>query len=48
MTPYLMEAQSEGKFPLGRLLKIHDSKDFHEASCDMREGKVLKPVLRWM
>jgi Zn-dependent alcohol dehydrogenase len=47
MIPYLMEKQYEGKFPLDKLIKVYDSDDFLQAFSDMKEGKVLKPVLRW-
>ncbi|KAJ5700367.1 hypothetical protein N7536_003380 [Penicillium majusculum] len=47
MIPYLIEKQNEGKFPLEKLIKVYNSDDFLQAFNDMKEGNVLKPVLRW-
>lgn len=47
MIPYLIEKQNEGKFPLEKLIKVYNSDAFLQAFNDMKEGNVLKPVLRW-
>ncbi|KAJ5718830.1 uncharacterized protein N7483_009912 [Penicillium malachiteum] len=41
------EKQKEGNFPLEKLIKVYDLNDFSQAFHDMKEGLVLKPVLRW-
>ncbi|KAJ6098600.1 hypothetical protein N7467_000135 [Penicillium canescens] len=46
--PYLMEQHAKGNFPLERLIKVYESKDFLQAFQDMKDGKVLKPVLKWI
>lgn len=46
--PYLMEQHAQGKFPLEKLIKVYDSKDFLQAFQDMKDGNVLKPVLKWV
>jgi Zn-dependent alcohol dehydrogenase len=43
-----MEQHAQGKFPLEKLIKVYDSKDFLQAFQDMKDGNVLKPVLKWV
>lgn len=48
MIPYLIHEHAQGRFPLEKLVKVYDFNDFSDAFEDMKGGKVLKPVLRWI
>lgn len=45
--PELCKLQKEGKFPVEKLCKVYDYKDFELALSDLKEGKVTKPVIKW-
>lgn len=42
-----MRLHAEGKFPLEKLIKYYDVKDYEQAIEDAHSGKTIKPVLRW-
>jgi Zn-dependent alcohol dehydrogenase len=44
---YLIEQNRLGKYPLEKLIKTYDVKDFNQAIKDMKEGKTIKPVILW-
>lgn len=48
MIPYLLERHRQGQYPLEKLIKSYDIKDFARAFQDMKDGRVLKPVLQWV
>ncbi|QLI68916.1 Aryl-alcohol dehydrogenase [Metarhizium brunneum] len=45
--PQLMELHQQGHFPIEKLCKVYSVKDFDTAIRDLREGKVIKPVIHW-
>lgn len=45
--PHLCKKVREGKFPVGKLCKEYGHEDMETALEDVREGKVVKAVLRW-
>lgn len=45
--PQLMELHRQGHFPVDKLCKIYSVKDFETALNDLRQGKVVKPVIHW-
>ncbi|EXU98233.1 Zn-dependent alcohol dehydrogenase family protein [Metarhizium robertsii] len=45
--PQLMELHQQGHFPVEKLCKVYSVKDFETAMSDLREGKVVKPVIHW-
>jgi Zn-dependent alcohol dehydrogenase len=47
MATYLIEQNRVGKYPLEKLIKTYDVKDFDQAIKDMKEGKTVKPVILW-
>ena len=47
MTPYLMEQQQAGNFPLEEIVSYYDVEDFERAFEDARSGRAVKAVLRW-
>lgn len=44
--PNLCKLQSEGRFPVEKLCRVHDYKDIELALQDLKDAKVTKPVLR--
>ena len=47
MIPYLIEKHKEGKFPLEKMIKYYDVKEFQQAFADMAATKTIKPVIVW-
>ncbi|KAI5460559.1 chaperonin 10-like protein [Mariannaea sp. PMI_226] len=45
--PELIELHRQGHFPVERLCKVYSVKDFDTALNDLREGKVVKPIIHW-
>lgn len=45
--PLLCKMQKEGHFPVEKLCKVYDYRDFEQALHDLHEGKVTKPVIKW-
>ncbi|CAJ0544181.1 Ff.00g034880.m01.CDS01 [Fusarium sp. VM40] len=45
--PQLMELHRQGNFPVEKLCKVYSVKDFDTALSDLREGKVVKPIIHW-
>ncbi|KAK5166092.1 uncharacterized protein LTR77_008353 [Saxophila tyrrhenica] len=45
--PKLVEMQRAGDFPVDKIVKMYDYKDFGQALHDLEEGKVVKPVIQW-
>lgn len=45
--PNLCQKVKEGKFPVGKLCKEYGYQEIEKALEDVREGKVVKAVLRW-
>lgn len=45
--PKLVQMQKEGNFPVEKIVKIYDYKDFDKALHDLHEGAVVKPVIQW-
>lgn len=48
MIPFLIEQHRQGLYPLERILTYYDAKDYAQAFRDMKDGKVIKPVLKWV
>jgi Zn-dependent alcohol dehydrogenase len=47
MALYLIDQHSKGQYPLEKLIVHYDVKDFSTAIKDMKEGRTIKPVLKW-
>jgi len=47
MVPYLIEQHKAGNFPIEKMIKYYDAKDFQTAFDDMKATKTIKPVLVW-
>lgn len=47
LIPWLIEQQRAGRYPLEALITYYDVKEHAQAVKDMREGRTVKPVLRW-
>lgn len=45
--PKLVEMQKKGDFPVDKIVKVYDYKDFEKALQDLKEGTVVKPVIQW-
>ncbi|KAF2214516.1 hypothetical protein CERZMDRAFT_95780 [Cercospora zeae-maydis SCOH1-5] len=45
--PQLCKMQKDGHFPVEKLCKVYDYKDFDQALHDLHDGKVTKPVIKW-
>lgn len=45
--PKLVEMQKNGDFPVDKIVKVYDYKDFGQALHDLHEGTVVKPVIQW-
>ncbi|KAK7423658.1 hypothetical protein QQX98_000848 [Neonectria punicea] len=45
--PQLMELHRQGHFPVDKLCKVYSVKDFDRALDDLRQGKVVKPIIHW-
>ncbi|KAH9235784.1 hypothetical protein K456DRAFT_1748410 [Colletotrichum gloeosporioides 23] len=45
--PQLIQWYHEGRFPLEKLIKTYDVKDFELAVKDMEDGTTIKPILIW-
>lgn len=45
--PKLVEMQRKGDFPVDKIVKIYDYKDFGKALHDLHEGTTTKPVIQW-
>ncbi|PNS14604.1 hypothetical protein CAC42_2661 [Sphaceloma murrayae] len=47
MALYLIEQQRQGRFPLEKLIKTYDYRDFQQALDDTKSGRTIKAVLTW-
>ncbi|KAL7911354.1 hypothetical protein GGI35DRAFT_447225 [Trichoderma velutinum] len=47
MIPRLVELYKQGKFPVDRLSKVYPAEHLDQALEDLKNGKVIKPVLSW-
>lgn len=47
MIPFLIEQQRKGLFPFEKLISYYNMDQCHQALEDMKNGKTIKPVLRW-
>ncbi|KAI8724233.1 PKS-ER domain-containing protein [Fusarium sp. LHS14.1] len=47
LIPELLELYYSGKFPIDRISKCYPAKDLDKAIQDLKEGRVIKPVLSW-
>ena len=45
--PRLVKMHREGYFPVEKLVKVYDYKDFDKAMDDLHHGRVIKPVIQW-
>jgi Zn-dependent alcohol dehydrogenase len=45
--PKLIEMQRAGEFPVDKIVKVYDYKDFGQALHDLHGGTVVKPVIQW-
>lgn len=45
--PRLVKMQKDGFFPVEKLVKVYDYKDFGKALDDLHHGRVIKPVIQW-
>lgn len=45
--PQLCKMQKNGEFPVEKLCKVYDYKDFEQALKDLHDGSVTKPVIKW-
>ncbi|TKA52115.1 hypothetical protein B0A49_12082, partial [Cryomyces minteri] len=45
MIPYLIEQHKAGKFPLEKMIKYYEIKNFQQAFTDMAAAKTIKPVI---
>lgn len=45
--PQLCKMQKDGDFPVEKLCKVYDYKDFEQALLDLKDGTVTKPVIKW-
>lgn len=48
MIPYLMKEHKRGNYPFQKLIGYYKTEDFQEALDDMKSGKVVKAVLKWV
>lgn len=48
MIPFLIEQNRKGLYPLERLVTCYNVEDYPQAFQDMKDGKVIKPVLKWV
>lgn len=47
MIPFLIDQHSKGLFPLETIVTYYSIDDFAQAFQDMKDGKVVKAVLKW-
>lgn len=47
MALYLIDQHRKGQYPLEKLIVHYDYKNFADAIKDMKDGRTIKPVLRW-
>ena len=45
--PRLVEMQRQGDFPVEKIVKVYDYKDFGKALEDLHHGTTVKPVIQW-
>jgi aryl-alcohol dehydrogenase len=45
--PELIELYKQGKFPLDKIVKYYDAKDFNQAVEDAEKGVTIKPIIRF-
>jgi len=43
--PRLIELYNQGRFPFDKLVKYYKLKDINKAVKEMKDGKVIKPIL---
>ncbi|EXJ86298.1 hypothetical protein A1O1_06668 [Capronia coronata CBS 617.96] len=48
MLPYLIEQHDQGRFPLEEMITTYDIKDYEKAFEDVKAGKTIKAVLKWV
>lgn len=47
LLPYLIEQHSQGNFPVDKIIRVYDGKDYAKAFEDVKQGKTIKAVLKW-
>lgn len=47
MAPYLIDQHNKGNYPLEKIIKYYDIKDYALAMKDTKDGKTIKAVLKW-
>lgn len=45
--PQLVDMQRKGDFPVDKIVKVYDYKDFGQALHDLHDGTTTKPVIQW-
>jgi len=45
--PKLIDLHQRGKFPIDKICKVYAAEEIDKAISDMKDGKVIKPVLRF-
>jgi aryl-alcohol dehydrogenase len=45
--PKLIEYYKAGRFPFDKLIRFYDFEDINQAFEDSRQGKTIKPVIRF-
>ncbi|KAJ5679643.1 Polyketide synthase enoylreductase [Penicillium macrosclerotiorum] len=48
LLPQLIDWYKQGKFPVDKLVEVYDLTSLDRALDDLRTGKVIKPVIKWM
>lgn len=47
MALYLIDQHAQGNYPLEKIIEYYNADDYATAMKDMKEGRTIKPVLRW-
>jgi Zn-dependent alcohol dehydrogenase len=47
MIPFLIEQHRKGLFPLQKIVSFYSVDNYAQAFQDMRDGRVIKAVLKW-
>jgi aryl-alcohol dehydrogenase len=47
LIPAMIEMQAQGRFPFERLMRVYPFERINEAIEDSREGRTIKPVLKF-
>lgn len=48
MIPFLIEQHQKGLYPLEKIVTYYNIDDHAQAFEDMKDGKVIKAVLKWV